>query len=154
MRVVDAGYVQAASGQTSVLRDEIRPSGVAERFTSPSQFFGTMNRQDTKGMMELAMMITPRVVRPALQETVGPMLLLPQHWDSIVTRTLKMDAQQRDTSVIKRWDAAHKCPRCCHALRLADFDLKTVTTGIVTCPNCDWSGPIDIEIIESGKPEV
>lgn len=25
MRVVDAGYVQAASGQASVLRDEIRP---------------------------------------------------------------------------------------------------------------------------------
>ncbi|HEY5212031.1 MAG TPA: hypothetical protein VIJ38_03320 [Acidobacteriaceae bacterium] len=112
-----------------------------------------MNRQDTKDKMELAMMITPRVVRLAHQETVGPMLL-PKHWDSIVTRTLKMEAQHRDKSVIKRWDAAHKCPRCCHAFRLADFDLKAVTTGIFACPNCDWSGPIEIEIIERGKPEV
>ena len=112
-----------------------------------------MNRQHTKDVMGLAIMITPLVVRLAHQETVGPMLLLPQHWDGIVTRTLKMDAQQQDTSVIKRWDAAHKCPRCCHAFRLADFDLKAVTTGIVACPNCDWSGPIEIQIIERGKPE-
>ena len=93
-------------------------------------------------------------MRDRSQGAVRPILLLSDHVDSIVTRTLKMDAQQRDTSVIKRWDAAHKCPRCCHALRLADFDLKAVTTGIVACPNCDWSGPIEIQIIERGKPEI
>jgi Flp pilus assembly secretin CpaC len=40
---------------------------------------GATNRQDTKDIMELAIMITPHVVRLAHQETVGPMLLLPQH---------------------------------------------------------------------------
>lgn len=40
---------------------------------------GATNRQDTKDIMELAIMITPHVVRLAHQETMGPMLLLPQH---------------------------------------------------------------------------
>lgn len=41
---------------------------------------GATNRQDTKDIMELAIMITPHAVRLAHQgqRTVGPMLLLPQ----------------------------------------------------------------------------
>lgn len=39
---------------------------------------GATNRHDTKDVMELAIMITPHVVRLAHQETMGPMLLLPQ----------------------------------------------------------------------------
>jgi type II secretory pathway component GspD/PulD (secretin) len=39
---------------------------------------GATNRQDTKDIMELAIMITPHVIRRGHQETVGPMLLLPQ----------------------------------------------------------------------------
>ncbi len=38
---------------------------------------GATNRQDTKDIMELAIMITPHVIRQGHQETVGPMLLLP-----------------------------------------------------------------------------
>jgi transcription elongation factor Elf1 len=65
-----------------------------------------------------------------------------------------MDGQPTDTSAIKQWEAVHKCPRCFSALKLADIDLKAVTTGIVACPNCDWSGPIEIQIIERAKPEM
>jgi hypothetical protein len=39
---------------------------------------GATNRQDTKDIMELAIMITPHVIRQGHQETVGPMLLLPR----------------------------------------------------------------------------
>lgn len=42
-------------------------------------FSNTTNRQDTKDIMELAIVITPQVVRLAHQETEGPMLLLPHH---------------------------------------------------------------------------
>jgi hypothetical protein len=42
-------------------------------------FSGITNRQDTKDVMELAIMITPHVVRLAHQETVGPKLLLSEH---------------------------------------------------------------------------
>lgn len=52
----------------------------------------------------------------------------------------------------KQWDSVHKCPQCGHALRLDDIDLKAVTTGIVVCPNCKWSGPIEIRVIERKKP--
>lgn len=93
-------------------------------------------------------------MRDKSQGAVRPILLLSDHLDCIASTTLKMDAQQIDTSAIKRWDAAHECARCCHALRLADMDLRAVTTGIVACPNCDWSGQIEIQIIERGKPEI
>ena len=42
-------------------------------------FSGATNRQDTKDIMELAIEITPHLVRLAHQETEGPILLLPQH---------------------------------------------------------------------------
>ena len=40
---------------------------------------GTTNRQDTKDIMELAVEITPHLVREAHQEAAGPILLLPRH---------------------------------------------------------------------------
>jgi general secretion pathway protein D len=42
-------------------------------------FSGTTNRENTKDIMELAIMITPHLVRLAHQETEGPMLLIPRH---------------------------------------------------------------------------
>jgi hypothetical protein len=76
MRGVDAGCKQAASGQRRFCG--MKYASLEWPSDSPAlKFFGTMNRQDTKDKMELAMMITPRVVRLAHQETVGPMLLLP-----------------------------------------------------------------------------
>ena len=54
--------------------------------------------------------------------------------------------------MVKQWDSAHKCPQCGHVLKLADIDLKAATTGIVVCPNCNWSGPIDIQIVERIRP--
>jgi predicted RNA-binding Zn-ribbon protein involved in translation (DUF1610 family) len=55
-------------------------------------------------------------------------------------------------TIVKQWDSAHKCPQCGHVLKLADIDLKAATTGIVVCPNCNWSGPIDIQIVERIRP--
>jgi ribosomal protein L37AE/L43A len=52
-----------------------------------------------------------------------------------------------------RWESSHVCPRCSLALNLADFDLRTITTGIVVCPKCDWSGPIEIRIVDGDAPQ-
>jgi hypothetical protein len=30
----------------------------------------------------------------------------------------------------------------------SEIDLRTVTTGIVECPRCEWVGPIEIQIAE------
>ena len=46
------------------------------------------------------------------------------------------------------WESVHVCPKCGHLLNLAEIDLRAITTGIVSCPNCNWSGPIDIQIVD------
>jgi len=28
------------------------------------------------------------------------------------------------------------------------LDLRAITTGIVTCPSCDWSGQIEIQVVD------
>jgi hypothetical protein len=47
--------------------------------------------------------------------------------------------------------SVHACPKCGHALNLSDIDLRTITTGIVNRPHCDWSGPIEIQVFETAK---
>jgi len=59
-----------------------------------------------------------------------------------------MEPQLQETNEKKQWDSAHECPDCGHVINLRDMDLKDVATGIVTCPNCGWSGPVEIQIIE------
>ena len=46
------------------------------------------------------------------------------------------------------WESVHVCPECGHVTNLAELDLRAITTGIVTCANCDWSGQIEIQIID------
>lgn len=48
----------------------------------------------------------------------------------------------------KLWESVHMCPQCRLAIRLDGIDLKAVTTGIIVCPRCERSGPIEIEIVE------
>jgi hypothetical protein len=50
------------------------------------------------------------------------------------------------------WDNVHVCPKCEHVLYLSEIDLMTVTTGIVDCSKCGWSGPIEIQIVERERP--
>ncbi len=46
----------------------------------------------------------------------------------------------------------HICPECGQPVILAEMDFKSVTTGIATCKHCGWSGQIEIQVIEVGKP--
>ncbi len=57
-----------------------------------------------------------------------------------------------DANKKKQWDSVHKCPQCGHVLKLGEIDLMTVTTGMVDCPNCTWSGPVEIQVVERKKP--
>jgi ssDNA-binding Zn-finger/Zn-ribbon topoisomerase 1 len=47
--------------------------------------------------------------------------------------------------------SAHVCPRCGFPIDLEELGLRGGTTGLVTCPKCDWSGPVEIRIINK-KP--
>ena len=46
------------------------------------------------------------------------------------------------------WESVHVCPNCGHVINLAELDLRAITTGIVTCPSCDWSGQIEIQVVD------
>jgi predicted RNA-binding Zn-ribbon protein involved in translation (DUF1610 family) len=44
--------------------------------------------------------------------------------------------------------SAHVCPRCGFSIDLKDIGLRVGTTGLLTCPKCDWSGPVEIQIVD------
>ncbi len=46
------------------------------------------------------------------------------------------------------WESVHVCSNCRHVINLAELDLRAITTGIVICPKCDWSGQIEIQIVD------
>jgi DNA-directed RNA polymerase subunit RPC12/RpoP len=64
-----------------------------------------------------------------------------------------MSSQTPDRSQKEHWESAHVCLRCERIINLAEIDLMTVTTGIVACPNCDWSGPIEIRVMDGKLPK-
>jgi len=47
-------------------------------------------------------------------------------------------------------ESVHICPKCGYVINLAEIDLKAITTGIVECPRCEWTGPIEIQIADTG----
>ena len=50
------------------------------------------------------------------------------------------------------WESVHVCPNCGYVINLADIDLRAITTGIVSCPRCDWAGKIEIQIVGNSGP--
>jgi predicted RNA-binding Zn-ribbon protein involved in translation (DUF1610 family) len=47
-----------------------------------------------------------------------------------------------------QWESVHVCPKCGFVFNLSQIDMRTVTTGIVECPRCQWNGPVEIQIVE------
>jgi hypothetical protein len=56
--------------------------------------------------------------------------------------------QQPDKESKRQWASAHVCPQCEFPIDLKNIGLTEATTGLITCPKCDWAGQITIEIIE------
>jgi len=59
-----------------------------------------------------------------------------------------MGARGANSEDGQSWESVHVCPNCGHVINLAQLDLRAVTTGIVTCPSCDWSGQIEIQVVD------
>jgi predicted RNA-binding Zn-ribbon protein involved in translation (DUF1610 family) len=45
-------------------------------------------------------------------------------------------------------ESVHKCPKCEHLINLDVTDLRVISTGMISCPNCKWLGPVRITIAE------
>jgi predicted RNA-binding Zn-ribbon protein involved in translation (DUF1610 family) len=63
-----------------------------------------------------------------------------------------MSTDSPDLNRKKQWESAHRCPQCSHVINLEEIDLRAITTGIITCPKCGWSGQVSIEIVEEEGP--
>ena len=78
-----SGVVSVRLGDTAILvsdlsrQESVDVTGIPGLSGLPGS--GATNRQDTKDTMELAIEITPHLVRSAHQQIEGPMLLLPRH---------------------------------------------------------------------------
>lgn len=46
-----------------------------------------------------------------------------------------------------QWEHAHQCPQCGQVVKGDDIPYEAVVAGIINCPNCGWSGPINIQIV-------
>jgi hypothetical protein len=46
------------------------------------------------------------------------------------------------------WDHVHQCGACGHAIRIDQIDLKIIAAGVITCPKCEFSGPVNVKIID------
>ncbi len=51
------------------------------------------------------------------------------------------------------WESVHKCPSCDYELNLEKIDFRGATTGIATCPRCEWEGQINVQIVLSEPSE-
>jgi hypothetical protein len=59
-----------------------------------------------------------------------------------------MENASSNASDEKKWEHAHVCSKCGHILGPDLIELNSIVLGVITCPKCEWSGPINLQIIE------
>ena len=58
----------------------------------------------------------------------------------------KSNRNHTDLKVV--WDHVHQCGACGHAIRIDQIDLKIIAAGVITCPKCESSGPVNVKIMD------
>jgi transcription elongation factor Elf1 len=58
-----------------------------------------------------------------------------------------METERPDKNEPKKLKSAHVCPQCGFSIALENLGLRGGATGVVSCLKCDWSGPVEIQII-------
>jgi len=64
-----------------------------------------------------------------------------------------MERLPPNTSEEKEWEHAHLCPKCGHILGPELIELNSIVLGVITCPKCEWSGPINLQIVQKKNPK-
>jgi hypothetical protein len=62
-----------------------------------------------------------------------------------------METQKADMK--KDWEHVHLCPKCGHTINPDQIELGSIMLGVITCPKCEWSGPINLQIVERQNRE-
>lgn len=53
-----------------------------------------------------------------------------------------------ETASNTHWDHVHQCGVCGHAVRIDHIDLRVIAAGVITCPKCKSSGPVNVKIMD------
>jgi len=61
------------------------------------------------------------------------------------------DSEGSKTEKPKVWVSVHQCPSCNYSVDLGALDLLAVTSGVVSCPKCEWAGRINISVVDSNS---
>lgn len=56
-----------------------------------------------------------------------------------------MDA--KDVHADGNWEHVHRCPQCEHIIKADEIPHSAIATGVLTCPRCNYSGPINVQIV-------
>ena len=71
--------------------------------------------------------------------------------DGVTIPGKTMDSDRNVIEHGRSWKSVHVCPNCGLAIDLAELDMTAVTTGILTCPRCEWSGRIEITVVDAAR---
>jgi hypothetical protein len=52
-----------------------------------------------------------------------------------------------------KWEHVHQCPQCEHIVKAEDIPRPAIISGVMTCPNCEWSGPMNVQIVKESSTE-
>ncbi len=64
-----------------------------------------------------------------------------------------MEPEYPNNDQQKQWESANVCPQCGHVVLLKDIGQMERSTGVIMCPICNWSGPVNITIVERNSAE-
>ena len=59
-----------------------------------------------------------------------------------------MDSRSKENHRHKL-DSVHVCPKCGSVTKISEIDIKSISSGIHVCQLCGWSGPINVQIVET-----
>ena len=59
-----------------------------------------------------------------------------------------MSSEPQHAGRNRKWEHVHQCPQCGHIVKAEAIPRASIVTGVMTCPSCEWSGPINVQIIE------
>jgi predicted RNA-binding Zn-ribbon protein involved in translation (DUF1610 family) len=64
-----------------------------------------------------------------------------------------MTSDPRHAERNRKWEHVHQCPQCAHIVKAEDIPRPAIISGVMTCPNCEWSGPINVQIVKGSPTE-
>lgn len=58
-----------------------------------------------------------------------------------------MNEDSLHTASKEMWEHVHQCPQCEQIVRADDIPRPAIISGVMTCPKCEFSGPIKVPIV-------